>query len=75
MRTVEYLAFVFIGAGILGLMGYLARDFFVDPAVHLVLRVLAGIAAVGFVLLLGYVGWDRIQRARKEPKEIKEVKH
>lgn len=75
MRTVEYLAFFLIGAGILGLIGYLAREFFAGPAVPLGLRVLAGMAAVGFVVLLGYVGWDRIQRARKEPREIKEVKH
>jgi len=26
-------------------------------------------------LLLGYVSVDRIQKARKEPREIKEVKH
>lgn len=75
MKTVEYLAFVFIGVGILGLIGYVAREFFTDPALPLVLRVLAGMAAVGFVLLLGYVGRDRIQKARKEPKEIKEAKH
>ncbi|MFQ5925619.1 MAG: hypothetical protein ACE5IE_06455 [Dehalococcoidia bacterium] len=75
MKTVEYLAFVFIGAGILRLIGYLARAFFTDPALPIVVRVLAGIAAVGFVLLLGYLGWDRIQKARKEPTDIKEAKH
>jgi hypothetical protein len=75
MKMLEYVALVLIGAGILGLIGWGAGAFFADPAIHLGLRVLAGIAAVGFVLLLGYVGWDRIQKARREPKEIKEVKH
>lgn len=75
MRMLEYGAFFLIGIGILGIVGYFCRAFFADPAVPLGLRVLAGMAAVGFVLLLGYVGWDRYQKARQEPKEIKEVKH
>ena len=75
MRTLEYIALVLIGVGILGIIGWAARAFFTDCQVPLGLRVLAGIAAVGFVLLLGYVSVDRIQKARKEPKEIKEVKH
>lgn len=75
MRALEYVALVLIGAGILGIIGWGARAFFADPVVPLGFRVLAGIAAVGFVLLLGYVGWDRIRKARREPKEIKEVKY
>jgi len=75
MKMLEYVALVLIGAGILGIIGYFCRGFFTEPAVPLGLRVLAGIGAVGFVLLLGYVGWDRYQKARQEPKEIKEVKH
>ena len=35
----------------------------------------AGIATVGFVLLRGYVVIDRVRKAHREPKEIKEVKH
>ena len=75
MKTLEYFALALIGIGILGIIGWVARAFFVDPEIPLALRVLAGIAAVGFVLLLGYVSIDRIQKAREEPKEIKEVKH
>jgi len=71
----EYLALALIGVAILGIIGWAARAFFIDPQVPLGIRVLAGIAAVGFVLLLGYVSVDRIQKARKEPKEIKEVEH
>jgi uncharacterized membrane-anchored protein len=75
MRTLEYFALVLIGTGILGIIGWAARAFFIDPQVSLGIRVLAGIASVGFVLLLGYVSVDRIQKARREPKAIKEVKH
>lgn len=75
MRTLEYVALALIGASILAIIGWGAGAFFADPVVPIGFRVLAGIAAVGFVLLLGYVGWDRVQKARREPKEIKEVKH
>ena len=75
MKTLQYFALALIGVGILGIIGWAAGAFFVDPEIPLALRVLAGIATVGFVLLLGYVSVDRIQKARKEPKEIKEVKH
>jgi hypothetical protein len=47
MKTLQYLAFVLIGVGILGVIGYCARVFFADPLVPLGLMVLAGIAAVG----------------------------
>jgi len=71
----EYIALVLIGVAILGIIGWVARAFFTDTQVPLGLRVVAGIGAVGFVLILGYVSIDRIQKARKEPKEIKEVKY
>ena len=75
MRMLEFVALVLIGTGILGLIGWAAGAFFIDPQVPLGIRVLAGIASVGFILLLGYVSVDRIQKARREPKAIKEVKH
>ena len=75
MKILEYIALVLIGVAILGVIGWAARAFFADPIVPLGFRVLAGLGAVGFVLLLGYVGWDRIHKARREPKEIKEVKY
>jgi hypothetical protein len=73
VKAVEHLAFVLIGAGLLALIGYLARGFFFSDEVSVVLRIICAIAAVGFILLLGYVGWDRYRSAKKEPKEIKEA--
>ena len=75
MRMLEYIALVLVGISILGIIGWTARAFFIDPLVPLGIRVLAGIASIGFVLLLGYVTGDRIQKARREPKAIKEVEH
>ena len=70
----EKLGFILVGAGILGLVGYSMRGFFMTPDIPVGLRILAGIAIVGIVVLLVYVSWDRYQAYRKESKEIKEVK-
>jgi hypothetical protein len=75
MKKMQYLALVLLAVGILGITGWAARAFFSDPQIHLGIRTLAGIAAVGFVLLLGYVVTDRVRKARKEPEDIKEVRH
>ncbi len=73
MKVIEYLAFALIGAGLLALIGYLARGFFFSSEISLGLRVICAVAAAGFLLLLGYVGWERYRRAKKEPPEIKEA--
>lgn len=75
MKKIEYLALALIAVGILGLIGWATSAFFSDPQIHLGIRAVAGIAAVGFVLLMGYVIADRVRKAHKEPKDIKEVKH
>ena len=75
MKKILYIALILLAIGILGLIGWAARAFFTDPQIHLSIRVLAGIATVGFVLLMGYVIADRVQKAHEEPKDIKEVKH
>lgn len=73
MKMIEYLAFFLIGSGILAGIGYLARGFFFSPEVPLGFRIICAVAVVGFVLLLGYVGWDRYRSAKGEPKEVKEA--
>jgi hypothetical protein len=64
---------ILIASGLLALIGYAARGFFFDSDTSLGIRVFAAVAVFGFFLLLGYVGWDRYQGAREEPKEIKEA--
>jgi uncharacterized membrane-anchored protein len=75
MKKIEYLALALIAIGILGLIGWAASAFFLDPQIHFGIRTIAGISTVGFVLLMGYVVTHRVRKARKEPKNIKEVKH
>lgn len=75
MKTIEYAGIGFIAAAILGISGWTAASFFTDPLIPLWLRVLAGIGLAGFVLALTYVTIDRIKKARREPDEIREVKH
>ena len=75
MKTIEYIGVGFISAAILGISGWATANFFTDSLIPLGLRVLAGIGLVGFVLLLAYVVIDRIQKTRREPDEIREVKH
>ena len=73
MRGVQYLGLILIAAGLLALVGYLARGFFFASDISLGIRAFTAIAVFGFFLLLGYVSWDRYLSARKEPKEIREA--
>ena len=73
MRTMHYLGLILISAGLVALIVYGARGFFFDSDIALGIRVFAAVAVAGFLLLLGYVGWDRYLSTRKEPKQIKEA--
>jgi hypothetical protein len=75
MKTIEYIGVAFIALCILGFSGWAAASFFTDPLIHTGLRALAGIGLLGFVLLLVYVTIDRVKKSRREPDEIREVKH
>jgi len=73
MRGVQYLGLILIATGLLALVGYLARGFFFASDISLGIRAFTAAAVFGFLLLLGYVGWDRYLSARQEPTEIKEA--
>ncbi len=75
MKSIEYAGIAFIAAATLGISGWATASFFTDPLIPLAFRVLAGIGMVGFVLLLAYVTIDRVKKARREPDDIREVKH
>jgi len=64
-------AFIVIGLGILALIGWLAREFFLAADISLWIRIVMGVVAVAFVALLGMVIRDRIVQAKKE--DFKEV--
>ena len=64
-------AFIVIGLGVVVLIGWLARSFFLADDILLWIRIVAGIVVVAFVLLFGIVIKDRIVAAKKE--DFKEV--
>ena len=67
----QNIGFTFIGAGVLVLIGWAVKGFFVSDAVPLLLRIAAGIIGVGVLILLGVAFRDRL----KTRDEFKEVEH
>jgi len=63
--------FIIIGLGVIVVIGWLARSFFIATDVLLWIRIVVGIVVVAFVLLFGMVIRDRINEAKKE--DFKEV--
>ena len=67
----QNMAFILIGLGILVLIGWLARGFFMAAEISLFVRVVVGIVAAAVVMLFGIVIRDRIAQAKKD--DFKEV--
>ncbi len=67
----QNVAFIVIGIGILVLIGWLARGFFMAAEISLFVRIVVGIVAAAVVMLFGIVIRDRIAQAKKE--DFKEV--
>ena len=64
-------AFIVIGLGVLALIGWMARGFFMADEILLWIRVVVGVVSVAFVVLFGIVTRDRMAQAKKE--DFKEV--
>lgn len=62
----QNVAFIVIGLGILTLVGWGFRGFFMATEISLFIRVIVGVVAVAGVTLLGIAIRDRIAQARKE---------
>ena len=75
MKLWQYIAWILIGIGVAGLLGYAMLEFFERPDAPIWWKVLLGIIILGFVILLEYVLIDRLRSRKKEPKHIKKVKH
>ncbi len=76
MKLWQYVCWILIGVGVVVLIGYALKAFFLDrPDVYIWWKVLMGLIIVGFVGLLEYVVIDRFRSKKKEPKHIKKVKH
>lgn len=75
MKLWQYVCWILIGIGVVGLLGYAMLEFFERPDAPMWWKVLLGIIILGFVMLFEYVVIDRFRKKKKEPKDIKKAKH
>ena len=75
MKAWQYVSLVVVGLAMVGLIGFALNGFFTHPGAPMWSKVLIAVCVVGFVSLLGYVVVDRYKGKKKEPEDIKEVKH
>ncbi|MFC1940926.1 hypothetical protein ACFLWL_00715 [Chloroflexota bacterium] len=64
-------AFILIGIGILILIGWSVRVFFMDADIPLLIRIAVGVIGAGVLVLIGVAIKDRLAKAKKE--DFKEV--
>ena len=64
-------AFILIGIGILILIGWAAKDFFMASDIPLLIRIAAGAVGAGVLILIGIAIKDRLTRGKKD--DFKEV--
>jgi hypothetical protein len=67
----QNIAFTLIGIGILVLIGWAVKGFFMAADIPLLVRIAVGIIGAGILLLLGIVIKDRIKKAKSD--DFKEV--
>lgn len=62
----QKLAFLLVGLGILVLIGWAVKDFFISDEIPLVVRIAVGAIGAGVMILLGVVIKDRLAKRKKE---------
>ena len=67
----QNIGYTLIGIGVLVLIGWAVKGFFVSDAVPLLLRIAAGVIGIGVLILLGIAVKDRLTKK----DEFKEVEH
>ena len=67
----QNIAFTLIGIGILVLIGWAVKGFFMAADIPILIRIAVGIIGAGILLLLGIVIKDRIKKAKTD--KFKEV--
>jgi hypothetical protein len=67
----QKVAFILIGLGVLVLIGWWVKVFFLASDIPLLIRIAVGAVGVGILILLGIVFKDRLARAKKD--DFKEV--
>ena len=69
----QKVAFILIGLGILILIGWSVKGFFMAGEISLLIKIAVGAVGVGVLILIGVAIKDRLRKARKEKYE--EVKY
>ncbi|MGD9116781.1 MAG: hypothetical protein PVJ61_06355 [Dehalococcoidia bacterium] len=67
----QKIAFILIGVGVLALIGWAVKGFFMAADIPLLVRIAVGAIGAGLLLLIGIVIRDRIKKAKND--EFKEV--
>ncbi len=67
----QNIAFILIGLGILALVGWSVRVFFMDSDIPLLIRIAVGAIGAGVLVLIGVAIKDRLKKAKTE--DFKEV--
>ena len=67
----QNVAFILIGLGVLVLIGWSVRVFFMDSEIPLLIRIATGAIGVGVLVLIGVAIRDRLKKAKTE--DFKEV--
>lgn len=67
----QNIAFILIGIGILVLIGYGIKGFFLNADIHLLIRIAVGAIGAGILVLIGVAVKDRLTKAKTE--DFKEV--
>jgi len=69
----QKVAFILIGLGILVLIGWSVRGFFMASEISLLIKIAVGAVSVGVLILIGVAIKDRLKKAKTD--EFKEVKY
>ena len=64
-------AFILIGLGVLALIGWSVKVFFLAADIPLLIRIAVGVIGVGVLVLIGVAIKDRLKKAKTE--DFKEV--
>jgi len=67
----QNVAFILIGLGILTLIGYGCKGFFMDAEIHLLIRIAVGAIGAGILVLIAVAIKDRLAKAKTD--KFKEV--
>ncbi|MBA7644079.1 hypothetical protein ES703_51816 [subsurface metagenome] len=62
----QKVAFILIGIGILVLIGWSVKGFFMAACIPLLVRIATGAAGVGVLILVGIVIKDRLAKAKTD---------